>query len=341
MIPGRLLIASKQPASRSEIAGILGAAGHQLAVAGTAEAAQPLLDAGIDLILIDHDHLDVDGYALAQSLCADKPLPKLHLAKTFAGSNAPVGAHDFCLNSDAEAPVLLSMVAALLNAQHSERSKDEFLSTVSHELRTPLNSILGWADILLRQPRDMDFSQGLQAIERNARLQAQMIADLLDVSRMAAGKLEIELSAIDAGFAVDGAIKNLAAAAQSRQITIDRRIENGLPPVLADSERLQQIVASLLSNAIKFSAKNASVAVEVARDADQLRISVSDSGRGIAPERLPDLLDRFRRSGSGLGLGLTIAMHLTALHGGTLSAHSEGLGKGARFTLLLPLAVSR
>ncbi|MDB5969805.1 MAG: two-component hybrid sensor and regulator [Hydrocarboniphaga sp.] len=349
MSDGQLLVVSKTPAAQSDLVQILSSAGYSIDTAVNAEAALPLIANGLDLILIDHEHADADadGYDLANHLRdpgAHRVVPVLHIAATFAGKVTNGEPSASYLNSAAEPPVLLSMVAALLNARNAERQKDEFLSTVSHELRTPLNSIIGWSDILMRRPRDTDFSQGLHAIDRNARLQAQMISDLLDVSHMASGKLEIDVAAIEPGFVIDGAIKSVADAAQARQITISRSIEAGMPLVLADSERLQQILSNLLSNAVKFSMKNGSVTLALHRDGTQARITVSDNGRGIAPELLPDLLNRFRLGGrgksrgGGLGLGLTIAAHLATLHGGSLSAYSEGVGKGAVFSLLLPLA---
>jgi len=340
----RLLVVSNTSAATSELVDTIKAAGYELVIAASIDDARPLMDKSIDLLLLHHDHLDTGSFSLATGLRGRNPAPTLHLAATFASIGAPVGPQDFYLNSSVEPIALLSMIAALLNARREERLKDEFMSTVSHELRTPLNSILGWADILTRQPREADFSQGLQSIERNARLQAQMISDLLDVSRMAAGKLEIQLSPIEVDFVVDSAIKSVAAAAKARQISIDVRIEPGLPLLLADSERLQQILGQLLSNAVKFSAKNARVELDLRRDGEQLRISVADSGRGIPPERLPTLLSGGRggaSGGSGLGLGLSIATQLVALHGGRLSAASDGTGKGAVFTVWLPLVETR
>ncbi|WP_428309411.1 ATP-binding protein [Hydrocarboniphaga sp.] len=345
MSKARLLVASKTPAAQSALVAALEAAQYTLSSAGDVEQARAQI-ADSDLLLIDHDHLEADGLAFAAQLRTDASLklpPLLHIAADLSGK--AFHADDACLNASAQTPALLSMIAALLSARRAERLKDDFLSTVSHELRTPLNSILGWSDILMRQPRDADATQGLASIERNARLQAQMIADLLDASRMLAGRFEIELSPIDdLGFVIDGAIKSAAEAARPRQITITRQVEAGLPAVRGDSERLQQIVGNLLSNAIKFSAKGGSVGVDLRRDGDSLQISVSDSGRGIAADKLALLLSQARSGsgdksrGGGLGLGLSIAVHLAELHRGSLAVHSDGIGKGARFTLRLPLA---
>ena len=345
MSKARVLVVSKTPAAQSVLITTLQAAQYTPSSVDNIEQLHAQIG-NADLLLIDHDALDVDGIALAAQLREAASLklpPLLHWAASFK-DKAPDAA-DGCLNSSAEAPALLSMIAALLRARQAERLKDDFLSTVSHELRTPLNSIIGWSDILMRQPRESDTTQGLASIERNARLQAQMIADLLDASRMMAGKLELELVAIDdLGFVVDGAIKNVAESAKARQISIARQVEAGVPAVLADSERLQQIVANLLSNAVKFSAKGGSVGVELRRDGDAVQVSVSDSGRGIAADKLADLLPQARNGsgdksrGGGLGLGLSIAVHLAELHHGSLAVHSDGIGKGARFTLRLPLA---
>lgn len=345
MNEARLLVVSTTPAAQSALLPVLTAAGYEI-VTATPDDAAALIDADIELMLIDTGNAG-SSFALARQLRAARPhgvIPAIHFAASFSGWDFTAATPDDAyLTQPAEPAVLLSLLRALLQARQAERLKDEFLSTVSHELRTPLNSILGWADILTRQPRESDFSQGLASIERNARLQAQMISDLLDLSRMVSGKLQIEVSAIEPGFVIDGAIKSVAAAAQARQVTINRRTDAAMPLLLADSERLQQIVASLLSNAVKFSAKGGTVDVELARDGEQARISVIDRGRGIAPEQLPYVLDRFRRgsgkarsSGGGLGMGLSLARHLVELHRGTLSVHSDGIGKGAIFTVLLP-----
>jgi signal transduction histidine kinase len=341
-----LLVASPAPAALEARLETVRSAGWELRIADPAQGTGAADLAGVDLALVDHTQTGFDGFDQVAPWRAVKPrMLVLHLACDAATrQRAAVDTDlDFFVEGGITPDDLLTLLAALLRAERAERLRNDLLATLAHDLRTPLNSILGWADILQRQPRDADPGQGLQAIERNARLQAQLIADVLDLTRMIAGRFEIERGPIAPGFVIDAAIRAASEAAAPRQIAIERSGDALLPKVMADAERLQQVIASLLSNAVKFSARGASVQVDCARDGDQLRISVSDSGRGIAAEALPDVLHRFERRvpgarNAGLGLGLTIARHLVALHGGTLSAHSDGIGKGARFTIRLPIA---
>jgi PAS domain S-box-containing protein len=235
--------------------------------------------------------------------------------------------------------------AARSEAERANRLKDQFLATVSHELRTPLNAMLGWADMLKRNPGDSQtLMRGLTVIDRNARIQAQLVSDLLDVSRIVSGKLKLELQLVDLPSVVDLAIETVRAMAEAKQIQIERSIEPGLDAVVGDPDRLQQIVWNLLSNAVKFTPDKGSVSVSVAREADQAVITVTDNGAGIAADFLPHLFERFRQADSsstrrhgGLGLGLTIVKQLAELHGGTIAAQSAGPGKGACFRVRLPL----
>jgi PAS domain S-box-containing protein len=241
--------------------------------------------------------------------------------------------------------LLQSERAARGEAERANRLKDDFVATLSHELRTPLNAILGWAEILRRQPRDAGtLERGLAVIERNTRVQAQLISDLFDVSRIVSGKLRLELQLCDVGAVVDQAIETLRPSADAKAVAIDCQLERGIEPVAGDFARLSQIVWNLLSNAIKFTGAGGRVSVRVERRGAVVAITVSDTGAGIRPDFLPYLFDRFRQADAsttrrfgGLGLGLTIVKQLAELHGGTVSAHSAGEGHGATFVVELPL----
>jgi PAS domain S-box-containing protein len=235
---------------------------------------------------------------------------------------------------------------ARAEAERTSRLKDEFLATLSHELRTPLTAILGWAQVLRRGSRDLDdLQRGLQTIERNARAQAQLIEDLLDMSRITSGKVRLEVQVLAPQAIAEAAIDAVQPAADARQIRIERRFDPQAGPVAADPSRLQQIIWNLLSNALKFSERDGRVTVRVGQADGQLEIAVSDDGLGIRAEFLAHVFERFRqgdasttRRHGGLGLGLAIVKHLVEQHGGTISAASDGEGHGACFTVRLPLA---
>ncbi|MCA1566043.1 MAG: PAS domain S-box protein [Acidobacteria bacterium] len=233
-----------------------------------------------------------------------------------------------------------------VEAQESNRLKDEFLATVSHELRTPLTAILGWAHLLRTgQTGDEKMAKALETIERNARAQAQLIDDLLDVSRIITGKIRIDVRPVDPNSFIEAAVEAVRPAAEAKGIRLQRIMDTGIVTVSGDPVRLQQVVWNLLSNAIKFTPKGGRVQIRMERVNSHIEIAVSDTGPGIAPEFLPYVFDRFRqadgrttRQHGGLGLGLSIVRHLVELHGGTVRAESEGEGQGAVFTVLLPVA---
>lgn len=239
--------------------------------------------------------------------------------------------------------LLAELRDARADAEAANRLKDEFLATLSHELRTPLNAILGWTSMLTRglvEPGRMP--QVFEALDRNARSQAQLIADVLDVSRIISGKLELRLHPIELGDLVVQAIDSvrMAAAAKHIQLSIDQTPHC---VVRGDAGRLQQVVWNLLSNAIKFTAAGGAIRVGIHRDHGHVSVSVTDTGVGIAPEFLPHVFDRFRqadqtstRAFGGLGLGLSIVKHLVEAHGGAVTASSGGAGQGACFTVRLP-----
>lgn len=232
-------------------------------------------------------------------------------------------------------------------AKEANRLKDEFLATVSHELRTPLNAILGWARML--RMNDLDeahIAKALETIERNARSQTQLIEDLLDVSRIITGKLRLDVRPVEIGSIIEAAVESLRPTAENKSVRLQVVTDPRAGLVSGDAERLQQVIWNLLSNAIKFTPKGGRVQVRLERVNSHVEIIVSDTGAGIEPEFLPFVFDRFRqadasktRKQGGLGLGLAIVRHLVELHGGTAHVFSGGRGKGATFTIKLPVIV--
>ncbi|HEX8322445.1 MAG TPA: ATP-binding protein [Tepidisphaeraceae bacterium] len=242
--------------------------------------------------------------------------------------------------------LLASERAARLEAERAGRMKDEFLATLSHELRTPLNAILGWSQIIGRTgDASEDVKQGLEVIERNARAQAQIIEDLLDMSRIISGKVRLDLQQLDLPAVVRTAIETARPTAQAKGVVL-RAVIDPLDNVAVrgDSGRLQQVLWNLLSNAIKFTPKGGHVQVVLARVNSHLELNVTDTGEGITVDFLPFVFDRFRQADAsttrrhgGLGLGLSIVKQLVELHGGSVSVSSAGEGMGAQFTVSLPL----
>ncbi|MDQ6913714.1 MAG: PAS domain S-box protein, partial [Verrucomicrobiota bacterium] len=252
--------------------------------------------------------------------------------------------------ADVEREALLaSERAARTEAERVSRTKDEFLATLSHELRTPLNAIVGWSQILRSDstPNPEDLREGLQVIERNARVQTQLIEDLLDMSRIISGKVRLNVQPVDLSEVIDAAEASVAPAAEAKGIRIQKIVEPLAGPVMGDPSRLQQIVWNLLSNAIKFTPKEGRVQLILKQVNSHLEIVVSDTGAGIKPEFLPHVFERFRQADAtttrrfgGLGLGLAIVKHLSEMHGGDVRAASPGENMGATFTVLLPLAIA-
>jgi PAS domain S-box-containing protein len=236
--------------------------------------------------------------------------------------------------------------AALLQAEQASRSKDEFLATVSHELRTPLTAILGWVKMLATGSMDVQSTKrALDVIERNVRVQAKLIEDLLDVSRITSGKLRIELKPIDLAAVISAAVDVVKPAADGKHIQIQTVLDSSATHINGDFERLQQVVWNLLSNAVKFTPSNGRIRIELSRGRSQVQIEVSDTGVGIHPDFLPRMFDRFSQADSsitrthaGLGMGLAITKSLVELHGGTISASSAGENQGSSFLVTLPLA---
>ena len=243
------------------------------------------------------------------------------------------------------AKLLVQEQKARAEAEKLNRLKDEFLSTVSHELRTPLNAILGWSQILRTSKVDeARMNRALETIERNARSQAQLIDDLLDISRIITGKIRLNVQTVQLLPVIEAAIDTVRPAADAKNIRLQSVLDPAAGPVLGDSERLQQIVWNLLTNAIKFTPKQGRVQICLQRINSHIEIVVVDTGQGISAEFLPYVFERFRqadgsitRSFGGLGLGLAIVRQLVELHGGTVHAESPGEGQGATFTVKLPL----
>lgn len=238
---------------------------------------------------------------------------------------------------------LLSERAARAEAESATRLKDEFLATVSHELRTPLSAILGWSAMLRTSKFDQSaIDRALETIERNARAQAQIIEDLLDVSRIVTGRLHLDLRPVDPGVVIETAIDSVRPAAEAKSIQINSLLDY-VGPLMCDPARLQQVMWNLLSNAVKFTPTGGSVTISQRRIGSHILIGVSDTGQGLSAEFLPFIFDRFRqadgsitRRHGGLGLGLAIVRHFVEMHGGTVRAESPGAGLGTTFTVELP-----
>jgi len=234
--------------------------------------------------------------------------------------------------------------AARAEAEQANRAKDDFLATLSHELRTPLNSILGWAHLLSDEPVEPEErGKGLAVIERNARIQAQLIEDMLDMSRIVSGKMHLDVRDVDLVAVIEAALETVEPAASAKGIRLHRVLAAPAGSIRGDPDRLLQVVWNLLSNAVKFTPKDGRVSVILQRVDSQVEIVVSDTGPGIAREALPFVFDRFRlpdsstsRRQGGLGLGLSIVRHLVELHGGTVEAANVAQGTGAVFTVRLP-----
>jgi PAS domain S-box-containing protein len=230
-------------------------------------------------------------------------------------------------------------------AQEANRAKDEFLMTLSHELRTPMTAILGWSRMLpTMSPDDPMFLEAIESISGGAQLQARLIDDILDVSRIVSGKLRLTPETVDVARVIMNAVDAVNPTADARQVSITTSLSAGLGMIIADATRIQQVIWNLLTNAVKFTPKHGEVNVSARRTASHLQISVRDSGEGIDPQFLPHIFEPFRQAESpqtrvhgGLGLGLSIVRYIAEAHGGTVSAESQGRGHGATFTVTLPV----
>ena len=259
-------------------------------------------------------------------------------------NGAPVRMIGVCMMVTRRKEAELARFAA---ADEANRLKDEFLGTLSHELRSPLNAIVGWVQILQQAERLSPEQVGvaIEVIGRNAKLQTQLIEDILDVTRIVAGKVEIERRPLLVPQLIDTVLAGLIPAAEAKRITLSREIAEYLPPTLGDPKRLHQVLSNIVSNAIKFTPDRGDVVISCRVDDGKITIQVRDSGAGIAAEFLPYVFDRFRQADSrsdrrhgGLGLGLAIARHLVELHDGEIAVQSDGPGRGSTFSVRLPLA---
>jgi PAS domain S-box-containing protein len=242
--------------------------------------------------------------------------------------------------------LLMAERMARAEAERANRLKDDFVAMVSHELRTPLNAILGWTELILKNRHDPELlERGLGIVVRNTRLQTQLISDLLDISRIVSGKLRLDVQSVDLPSLIETAVETVQHAADEKGIAIERRLDASIGPMAGDAGRLQQVVWNLLSNAVKFTPKGGRVRVTLRRRGPMSEIVVEDNGVGIRPDFLPHVFDRFQQADAsrtrrvgGLGLGLSIVKNLVEFHGGTVMGASEGEGRGATFTVSLPLA---
>ena len=377
----RVLLADDNADMRDYVTRLLNAQYDVEAVADGAEALAAAHRRRPDLILADVMMPSLDGFGLLRELRNDADLSAIPvvLLSARAGEEARVegwgaGADDYLVKPfsarellarveahlklvrvrrDAEQALqrlLESEQLARAEAQHANRMKDEFLTTLSHELRTPLNAILGWSQILTgrSKPSPDTLHQGLETIERNARIQVQLIEDLLDVRRIEEGKLRLDVKQVALSEVVELALGSIRPAADAKQIRIQTLLDRDGDYVNGDPGRLQQIVWNLLSNAVKFTPKGGRIQVVLERVNSHASLTISDTGEGITPEFLPHAFDRFRqadqsttRAYGGMGLGLSIVKHLVELHGGTVRVTSDGRGRGSSFVVELPLRLHR
>jgi PAS domain S-box-containing protein len=241
--------------------------------------------------------------------------------------------------------LLVAERAARTESERANRAKDEFIATLSHELRTPLNAILGWVQLIGTSPSDVGMiNEGLAVIERNARAQTQLIEDLLDMGRIISGKMRLDAQVVDPSLVVLAALESIKPAADARHISLHKVFDSHAGLVAGDANRLQQVVWNLLTNAVKFTPEGGKIEVLLAQVKSHVEITVRDTGRGIKPEFLPYVFDRFRQSDSsttrehgGLGIGLAIVKHLVELHGGKVRVRSPGEGLGTVFSVELPV----
>jgi signal transduction histidine kinase len=266
------------------------------------------------------------------------------------GAALAVAAEDLAHGEAQREDLLRSERRAREAAESADRAKDEFLAVLSHELRTPLNAVFGWSRMLQAgQLQDTALSErAIDAIVRNTDVQVQLIDDLLDLSRITAGKMRLDLQTVEVEAVVQAALDAVRPAAEAKAIRMEVVRVSRTATVCGDSARLQQVMWNLLMNAVKFTSRGGRVQVRLERTDSHAEIVISDTGQGIAPEMLPYVFERFRQADSsstrthgGLGLGLTLVKHLVELHGGTVVASSPGLGHGATFVVCLPVTAAR
>lgn len=352
--PGRVLLADHIPAFLDELAAELSSLGTQHTSRDVADVSSPgrqhgrqRYSLGYDLPslvreygLLEHVILDVAKRARARPSLdeLDVLTRRLNVGITEAVSEY-VAFRDEQLAAESQ--------KELARVEAAARARDEFVAVVSHELRNPVSVILGWARLLRRGTLAPErLNHALEVIERNAATQQQLVENLADIGRVTTGRIRLHPSQVDLSEVVDAAVEEVRLALEAKRITLETELERGKTLLRADGERLLQVVWNLLTNAMKFTPKEGKIKVTLRRVDSDLELTVSDSGVGIAPERLPDIFDTFRqsdvnatrRSGGGLGIGLSITRHLVALHGGSIEAHSDGPGRGATFVVRLPVS---
>ncbi len=372
-----ILVVDDNPATLYSTSRVLQSVGYRVLEAGTGAAAVELARGDIDLVVLDINLPDFDGYEVCRRIRAIEKsarVPVVHLSASFVTDfdkvqGLELGADGY-LTQPVEPPVLVATVRAFLRVRQSElereqllaseraaraeaeranRIKDDFLATVSHELRTPLQSMIGWAQLLkMGDVSPADFAEGLDAIERNAKLQSQMIADLLDVARITSGKLRLDVQPVDLPKVIEAVIRDAIPSADAKGIRITKAVDPSVAPISGDPGRLQQVIWNLLNNAMKFTPDGGEIQITMAQLGSKIEIAVADNGQGIDPELIPKIFERFlqgdssaSRRHSGLGLGLAIARQLIDLHGGTIRAESNGPGTGAKFIVNLPISEAK
>ena len=370
-----ILLVDDDEVDRLAVARALRSAGLEatLQEAGSVEAAvEALGESAFDCVLLDYQLPGGDGLDVLRTVKEDVGTPVIiltgHGDEQTAVEFMKAGADDYLpknmLSADRLAQSLryvterhrlkqerdeslLREREARGEAEQANAAKDLFLATLSHELRTPLNAILGWARILNERTLDRNrVRHALGVIERNANVQLQLINDLLDVSRIISGKLELHVTSVDPARICEAALDAVRPQVDARAVAVVKDFDAEVRPILADAARLQQVVWNLLANAIKFSRPKGTIRLSLRQLASQVEIVVADDGRGIPADFLPHIFDRYaqatatdRREHSGLGLGLAIVRNLVEMHGGTVYAASDGDGRGASFTVLLPVGL--
>ena len=369
----QLLVVDDNPATLYATSRVLRNAGFQVMTADSGmKAIETASTHPVDLIVLDINLPDLDGFEVCRrvrTIPASSTVRVVYLSASFVDDVHRVEGYeagaDAFLTHPVEPMVLVATIRALLRtravelqleqllqrersvreeAERANRAKDEFLATLSHELRSPLNAIVGWAEVARLHSDSEDVSHAIKVIVRNARFQTQLISDLLDVSRITLGKLDLAKETVALRDVISAAVESIRATAVDANVALEVDVAKDIGLLEGDPVRLQQMITNLVANAIKFSPKGATVRITARRDGSNAELRVVDEGRGIDPVMLPKLFDRFwqedttsKREHSGLGLGLAIVKHVALLHGGTVRAESGGAGQGAVFTVTLPL----
>ncbi|MGF1934182.1 MAG: ATP-binding protein [Nostoc sp. ChiQUE02] len=315
---------------------------------GKPELVTNILESSLQRNLWNEEHLNllqVKSYMVVPLLVRERKLGTIVLASAQPGRHYTIVDLAMAEELAQRAAFALENAQLYQEAQEANRIKDEFLAIVSHELRTPLNSMLGWVQIIRNRKLDEAITfKALATIERNAQLQRKLIEDILDISRIVQGKIRLNLRKVDLVFVINAAIEAVHPTSEIKNIQVESNLDSSVGEVMGDAERLQQVVWNLLSNAIKFTPSGGRVEVHLKQVNSNAQITVSDTGKGISADFLPYIFERFRQADStttrtegGLGLGLAIVRYLVEMHSGTVYAVSEGEGRGATFTVLLPI----